>query len=109
MGEARVSVDSIQGAFGVPITVTVPSGSPVLTTGTWTQPLDETPPHGQDLTRRDPRKVLAIPRSATLDAVPRGSAIAAPEYESGPVLAWRADGLDGLTAWDLMRIIVVRT
>jgi hypothetical protein len=95
-------------AFGLPVTVTVPNGVAVTTTGFWSQPLAETMPFGNDLSRRDPRKVLVLPRTTTLDAVPRGSVILAAEEESGTVQTWKADGIDGQVTSTWQRIVVIR-
>jgi hypothetical protein len=109
MSDFRVPMDAICRAFGLAITVTPVGGTAVSTTGVWTTSLDEAMPFGQDYARREPRKVLAIPRTAALDAVPRGSVILAPETEDGTVVTWRADGFDGATSPDLHRVVVVRT
>jgi hypothetical protein len=95
-------------AFGLPVTITVPNGAPMTTTGIWAQPLAEAMPFGVDLSRRDPRKVLVIPRTTTLDAVPRGSVILAAEEESGAVQTWKADGMDGQATSTWLRIVVIR-
>lgn len=105
----ELALDQTFDALGVPVTITPPSGSAVTTTGVWTKPLDEAMPFGQDYARREPRKVLAVRRTSSLDVVPRGSAISAPETDDGDVLTWRADGLDGTTSSDLIRVVVVRT
>lgn len=104
-----LALDQTFDALSVPVTITPPGGLTVTTTGIWTKPLDETMPFGQDYARRDPRKVLAVRRTSTLDVVQRGSAMTAPETDDGDVLSWRADGLDGLTSSDLIRVVVVRT
>jgi hypothetical protein len=109
MGDIRVPMAAALAAFGLPITVTVPHGTAVSTTGIWVNPLAEPMPYGADYARREPRKVLAIPRTAALDAVPRGSVIVAAESDGGPVVTWRADGLDGQTLHDEMRVVVVQT
>jgi hypothetical protein len=97
----------VQDAFGVPATVTLPLSNPVTTTGVWVRALEEAQPFGTDLVRRDPRRVLAIPRTAVLDAVPRGTVILAAEMEGGPTRMWRVDGLERTEA-DLFRVIVVQ-
>ena len=104
-----LALDQTFDALSVPVTITPPGGLTVTTVGIWTKPLEETMPFGQDYPRREPRKVLAVMRSTSLDVVPRGSVIAAPETDDGEVLSWRADGLDGLTSHDLIRVVVVRT
>jgi hypothetical protein len=105
--DVRVPVAPILDAFGLPVTVTVPLGNPVGTTGVWVQALEEAQPFGTDLARRDPRRVLAIPRTAALDTIPRGSVILAAEVEGGPTRTWRVDGLERTEA-DLFRVIVVQ-
>ena len=104
-----LALGQIFDTLSLSITVTPPLGVAVVTTGIWTKPIEEAMPFGQDMARREPRKVLAIQRTATLDAVPRGAVIVAPETDDGTELTWRAEGLDGLTSADLMRVIVVRT
>lgn len=104
-----LALDQTFDALSVPVTITPPGGNATATTGIWTKPLDETMPFGQDYARREPRKVLAVRRTSSLDVVPRGSTISAPETDDGDVLTWRADGLDGTTSADLIRVVVVRT
>lgn len=98
-------------ALSVPITVTVPSGAPVTTTGIWSKPLTEAMPYGQEMARVDPRKVLVIQRTSTLDAVPRGSVILAAETDDGTVRTWQVDGHDdgNSASPDLIRVTVKRT
>lgn len=81
-------------AHGVAISVTRPGDVPVETTGIWHAPLGEAQPFGTDLRRRDPRRVMEIPRDATLDDVPRGSVISAADRDGGAATTWRADGLE---------------
>jgi len=116
LGPLRVLTRALtQATFGVPATVKVPWLSPdddpptqttVETTGVWVTPLDEAQPFGADFTRREPRRILAIPRTATLDMVPRGTLIEAAEEPGGTVRTWRVDGLER-TEPGLTRVIVV--
>ena len=78
----------------VAIPVTRPGQDPVETTGIWHVPLAEAPPFGTDFTRREPRRVLEVPRDDTLDDVPRGSVIVAADRDGAAATTWRADGLD---------------
>jgi hypothetical protein len=96
-------------AHGVAATVTrpFPDNTPIETTGIWQRPLDETQPIGTDFTRREPRRVLVLPRSV-LSTLPRGTTIGAPELAGGPVLAWRVDGLDRANEPDTWRAILTR-
>jgi hypothetical protein len=104
--DLRVPLGPILDAFGLPILVTVPLGDPIRMTATWVRSLEETQPFGTDLARRDPRRVLAVPRTATLDTIPRGTLIVAAEEEGGPSRTWRVDGLER-TEVDLFRVVVV--
>lgn len=80
-------------AHGIPVTVTPPGGSAVATTGIWHVPLEEQQPYGTDFQRREPRRLMELPRTDSLTAVPRGSIIAAADVDGGATKNWRADGL----------------
>lgn len=94
----------------VPATVTLPEpDDPIETTGIWLPPLVEEQPFGTDLRRREPRRVMALPRDATLTQVPpRGTLILAAEYlgTDAPVRSWRVDGTQSHDA-DHFRVILV--
>lgn len=95
-------------AHGVPATVTrpAPDDTPVVTTGIWiTTPLDEQRPVGVDFQRREPRRVMALPRSA-LASVPRHTIVVASETIGGANKTWRVDGLERTDA-DVFRVILV--
>ena len=64
---------------------------------------------GTDLQRSKPRKVLSVPKDATLQNAPRGTVILAPNQAGDTVRAWQVDGYDGRMEADLMRLIVVET
>lgn len=103
-----LACEVIQAAHGVAATVTrpAPDGTPVSTTGLWlTTPLEELRPHGLDFQRREPRRVMALPRR-TFDSVPRGSLVSAPERLDGTPTDWRVDGIDQQDA-DYIRVILV--
>src|SRR4051812_7503465 len=76
-------------AFGVAATVTrpAPNNSPIQTTVVWMGPsdMDSGDPSFE---RREQRRQLSILKPA-VDAAPIGTLISAPEYEDGPVKAWR--------------------
>jgi len=105
-----------QAAFGVAATVSVilvgspdvdpPIASVVETTGVWLTPADDPQPIGADFTRREPRRVLAIPISSPLTTVPRGTLIEAADEPGGTVRTWRVDGLERSEP-GLMRVLVV--
>lgn len=109
LGPLRTLASSLtQSVLGVAATVTrpAPDDTPVVTTGIWTTaPLDEARPFGVDFQRRDPRRVLALPRR-TLATVPRGTTISAPEMPGGTAQTWVVDGLDTIDA-DTIRVVVV--
>ena len=82
-------------AHGTPITVTRPGGLPIQTTGIWHVPIADPQAFGTDFRRREPRRVMEIPRDDTLDDVPRGSVIVAVDRDGGGAAkTWRADGLE---------------
>lgn len=81
-------------AHGVAVTVTPPAGASVSTTGIWHAPQAEAQPFGTDFRRRDPRRVMELPRTSTLEDVPRGSIVHAADRDGGLVKTWRADGLE---------------
>lgn len=94
MGDARVPFSSLLRAFGLPATVTrpAPDDAPISTSIIWLSPLAEDQPYGVDFSRRDPRKVLAVPRSAVV-SMPRGTQISAAETPGSEVRSWRVDEL----------------
>ena len=95
-------------AHGVPATVTrpPPDGAPVVTSGIWlSRPVEEQLPVGTDFQRREPRRVMVLPRDV-LSRVPRGSLITAPEQLGGVVKTWRVDEFDRTEA-DQWRVVVV--
>lgn len=110
VGALRALVRSTnQAAHGVPVTITrpAPENVPVTTTGVWLPPLTEDYPTGSDFQRRDPRKVLAIPRTATLTHIPRGSIVLAPELSTDSATAWRVDGLADHVQADEIRVVLM--
>jgi hypothetical protein len=94
---------------GVPATVTrpAPDDTAVVTRGIWFHPLNEPQPFGHDFNRRDPRKVLVLPRDSSLPNVPKGTTIVAPETQGGTSLTWRVEGYSDTSLVDEWRVIVV--
>lgn len=85
-----------QAAHGVDATVTrpAPDNAPIATTGIWvTAPLDEQQPHGTDLYRREPRRVMVLTRS-TVPTLPRGTSVIAPERQGGANKNWVVDEVE---------------
>lgn len=101
-----VPLDVALAAFGVPATVTPPSGAPIQTTGLWVSPLTEDVPSGHDLMRREPRRVFVLPRSA-VGVLPRGSQIVAVEYGGTVARTWQVDGIERMEADHVRAIVVV--
>lgn len=94
-------------AHGVAATVTrpAPDDTPVTTTGIWhSGPVEDPQPYGTDFRRREPRRILALPR-ADLATLPRGTTISAPETIGGTAKTWVVDSLDRVEA-DTWRAIV---
>lgn len=105
MADFRVPFALAMDAFGVDLVVTPPEGIPVPTRGVWdASPPVEEQPFGTDLYRREPRRVICLPRNV-LTAVPRGSVIVAPEDAAGEPKTWTTDG-PALTEYDCWRVIV---
>jgi hypothetical protein len=89
-------VPPLLAVFGLPATVTrpAPDDTPIATTAIWvTEAMEESRPFGTDFQRREPRRLLALPR-ADLATLPRGTVIAVPEMSGAASKAWRVDGLD---------------
>jgi len=96
VSDARVPMDPILGAFGVPATVTrpAPDDTPIETTGVWISPLTaDAPGGGFELQRRERRYLLVLDRD-TVPTVPRGTRVEAPERLDGTVRTWRVDSLE---------------
>lgn len=108
MADARVPMDPIFSAFGVPVTVTrpAPDDDPIVTTGVWVSPIPDDVPVGMEFQRRERRKVLALDRDA-VPTVPRGTVIVAPERDSEDAQTWRVDSLEQEDA-DHHRVRVVQ-
>ncbi len=108
--EARVSVDPIFDAFGVPATVTRPNEAPIETTGVWVP--DESRGHqwgvpdqsGVEIQRVVPRRLICF-RTDEVPAAPYGTLVVAPEEEGGEEKRWRVDEIDSVAS-DLIRLIV---
>jgi len=102
-----VPLDPFLDAFGVPATVTrpVPEESPVTTTAVWVATPEEDPqPVGTVFRRREPRRILVLPR-ADLATLPNGTTIVAAEEVGSVEKTWIVDGLDRVEA-DTWRAIV---
>lgn len=105
--DLRPSLDPALSAFGVSVVVTRPDydDTPIATTGFWLSPLTDDQPVGTDFTRREPRRVLVVPRAAVPTA-PRGTLVTAPELEGGASRTWRVDGFQQVADPDHFRLIV---
>lgn len=110
LGPLRTLALNLQlSAHGVAATVTrpTPDDTPISTRGIWLRPADDPQPYGTDLRRRDPRRVIALPR-ADVPTLPRGTLVEAAEITGGAALTWRVDGFDQVAEVDHWRAIVVR-
>jgi hypothetical protein len=83
-----------QAAHGVDITVTPPGLAAVTTTGIWHEPLDDPQPYGTNYRKTEPRRVMEIPRSSTLNDIPDGSIVRAVDVDGGSAKNWKVEGLD---------------
>lgn len=103
-----LALDLTSSAHGVVATVTrpAPDQAPVVTRGVWiTTPLEEPRSYGTDFQRREPRRVLALPK-ATVPTLPRGSIVVAADVVGGSIKVWRVDGLDPQVIPEQWRAIV---
>lgn len=71
----------------------------------WLTPTPENTPTGNDVTRAEPRRRMAIRRD-DVPAVPRGTLISVTEPTQEFPGAWRVDALEGVSS-DHFRVIVV--
>jgi hypothetical protein len=90
---------------GVPATVTLSGGQPIVTAAIWLEPILIDAPISNDLQRRDVRRVVAL-RKADVPTAPRGTRIDGAERVGGPVLSWRVDESEAADPVH-MRVIVV--
>jgi hypothetical protein len=92
---------------GVPALVTFndPELGSIDTTGIWLPELEEDAPYGSDLRRRDPRRLMALPRNV-LATMPRGTTVDAPDRSGDVVKSWRVDGL-GRHEAEIWRVILI--
>lgn len=105
-----------QRAHGVAATVTrpAPDNTPVSTTGIWVTSREDQQPFGADLLRREPRRVMALPRYAAdgttvlLATMPRDTTVSAPEKLGGTAVTWTVTGLDESIQPDQWRVILER-
>lgn len=101
-----LALDVTFATIGVAATVTrpAPDDAPIETTVVWNTALHEDV-GGLGLARREPRRVLAVRRSA-VSTVPRGTVIVAPLMSGGDAQVWRVDGTDRLLD-DVAHVVVV--
>lgn len=106
--DARVPVDVLLDAFGVPATVTrpVPDDTPIETTVVWQTPLTGDAPSGQEFRRHEPGRILAVDR-AVVPTLPKGTQIVAPLRLGDADVTWRVDATER-TDEDLHVVVVVR-
>jgi hypothetical protein len=105
VNDIRVPMSGALAAFGVPAVVTPPGEEAIETTAIWLSPVAEDVPSGQDLQRREMRRVLALDR-AMVPTVSRGTIIVAAEKASDLTQTWRVDEVD-LKDPDHVRVRVI--
>lgn len=106
MGDVRPELSAALTAFAnsVPVVVTRTTGERVSTSAFWLTEQVPTQPFGSDLSKRDPRRILVVPRSAVPTAE-RGTTIDAAEYEGGQVRRWKYDSTERVE-FDAIRMFV---
>lgn len=104
--DLRPTLAAALGAFAhsLPAVVTPPDDSPVETQAFWLGYKTEEQ-EVAEFRRSELRRVLVLPRE-TVPRVPRGTIIAMPEQEGGPVAEWRVDAMDSFQP-DHHRVVVV--
>lgn len=105
--DLRPSIDLALEAFGLPATVIrpAPDNAPVETTAIWTVEEGTDLPAGNEMRRRDPRRILTVRRLDFAVPPPRASLIDAPEYLGGPMKRWRVERIDR-SEFDAWRLVV---
>lgn len=106
LGPLRTLALDIQfSTHGVAATVTrpAPDDTPIATTVIWLTPA--TDDGGQDLSRREPRRILALKR-ADVPTVPRKTLITAPAKAGEADTTWRVDQIE-LVEVDQVRVVVI--
>lgn len=93
--------------LGVDATVTrpAPDNTPIMTRGIWSFPLGDQQEFGVDFKRREPRRVLVLPRE-DVPTMPSGTLISAAEAVGGTPRTWRFDGHDAPAESGYWRAIV---
>jgi len=91
MADLRPLLDPIWRAFALPVTVTLPGGASVETSGVWIFPQTIEAPEGAEARVADPRRTLALRRDEVPEML-RDSRVRAAERDGLPVLDWRVDG-----------------
>lgn len=94
-------------AHGVPATFTrpAPDNTPIVAEGIWVTPVTEAIPGNVEFSRREPIRIMAVPR-ALVPTVPRGTTIVAPEVAGGVNKTWRVDATERVDV-DRVRVVVV--
>lgn len=90
---------------GVPATVTIPGGDPVMTRLLWTRSSIGAPAE-LEIQQIEARRVAVLPK-IDVPAVPRGTLISAPETQGGTNRLWRVDAPDQIHEPELHRFIVL--
>lgn len=95
-------------AFGVAVTVQWPEpyATQVATTGVWIHTFAEGAPVGGVVNRREPRRLMALPKSA-VPTLPLKTLIVAPDTDGVTLRGWRVDAYEDADA-DHYRVVLVR-
>lgn len=112
--DARVPIDVVMDAFGVPAVVTrpAPDDTPITTAAdgsplkvAWINATTDSVPAGLDLQRAEHMKLMAI---SLLDVptMPNRTVIVAPEFEGGPDKTWQVDS-EIFRQFDEVRVLVL--
>ena len=114
MGSMIDLVNSITHAAGgampvsVPITHTVPAGSPVTGIGNWLDSRIFETPEGASFQRREGSRFMSVV-IATFATSPHGTVVVAPEVVDGSDKTWRVEGSEPAAALGTRVLILVET
>jgi hypothetical protein len=113
MPDLRPDIAPFLAAFGVPASVTLPGGEPVVTTAIWLPPVQvETP--GVLFPTAAPQPALSLPAALfAADAitgkrsVPRGTLIECARATGAPVVTWSVEAIADDDDPDMISVIVI--
>lgn len=106
----RLATDLAYDAHAVAAVLYLPDGSPpIKAEGNWLQSIEDEPPTGREYNTREPRRIMALKRSAVPTQLPRGTIIDAPELIDGTPRRWQVDSFEFVEPHDIRVTLVPKT